>query len=205
MILSKSNILIIGSTGRNTGKTEFACRIIEKNAARNKIIGIKVIPADKNETSCHRGEEGCGLCDSLTGDYEIIEETANDLDKDTSRMLKAGAEKAYLLLVDRHCLEAGINALLKIIPEHTLIVIESNSIRKVIEPGLFIVIKRSMSNSVKQSCAEVIEFADKIIEFNDLNWDFPPGKVSIQNESWVINEKDGSIMQAGSDIVSGSA
>ena len=105
-------------------------------------------------------------------------------------MLKAGAKKVYLLLVDRNCLEKGINAILKIIPNNAFMVIESNTIRKVVEPGLFIVIKNLINDSVKQSCAEVIEFADKIVEFNNINinWDFHPDKVSIQNESWIIEE-----------------
>jgi len=184
----KSNILIIGSTGRNTGKTEFACRIIERHSARKEIIGVKVIPVDKNETSCHRGEDGCGLCDSLTGDYKIIEEKATDSSKDTSRMLKAGAKKAYLLIVDRNSLGKGIKAILRKMPDNALIVIESNTIRKVIEPGLFIVIKNLVNNSVKNSCAEVIEFADKIIEFNNITWSFQPDNILIQNESWIIKE-----------------
>jgi hypothetical protein len=184
----KSNILIIGSTGRNTGKTEFACRIIEKHSAQKEIIGVKVIPVDKNEGNCHRGDDGCGLCDSLTGDYEIIEEKTTDSVKDTSRMLKAGAKKVYLLIVDRNSLKKGIKAILRILPDNALIVIESNTIRKVIEPGLFIVIKNLMNHSVKHSCSEVIEFADKIIEFNDMNWDFHPDKVLIHNESWIIKE-----------------
>jgi len=184
----KSNLLIIGSTGRNAGKTEFACRIIEKHATANEIIGVKVVPVDRNEDSCHRGIETCGLCDSLTGDYQIIEEKRMDSAKDTSRMLKSGAKKAYLLLVDRNSLEKGIQAILKILPNNALIVIESNSIRKVIEPGLFIVIREFRNNTVKLSCAEVIEFANKIVEFNNMNWDFHPDNVLIQNESWLIKE-----------------
>jgi len=92
----KPNLLIIGSTGRNTGKTEFACSVIRTHSSQNEIIGVKVIPVDKNERTCHRPQEGCGLCDSLTGDYKIIEEQTIDSSKDTSRKLKAGAKKAYL-------------------------------------------------------------------------------------------------------------
>ena len=184
----KPNLLIIGSTGRNTGKTEFACRIIEKHAAQKELIGVKVIPVDKNEVKCHRGLETCGICDSLIGDYNIIEETETDTFKDTSRMLKAGAKQAYLLIVDRNSLEKGMDALMRRIPNNALIVIESNSIRKVIEPGLFIVTKKIKNDSVKPTCAEVIKFADKIIEFNDMNWDFLPDEVLIQNERWIIKE-----------------
>ncbi|MFH1296875.1 MAG: hypothetical protein ABIJ04_06335 [Bacteroidota bacterium] len=184
----KSTILIIGSTGRDIGKTEFACRIIEKHSAHKEIFGIKIVPVDKDERNCHRGIDGCGLCDSLTGDYQIIEEKIPDTLKDTSRMLKAGAKKVYLLLVDKNSLEKGIQAMLRILPDNALIVIESNSIRKVLEPGLFIVIKDFTANSVKQTCAEVIEFADKIVEFNNMNWDFHPDNVFIQNERWIIKE-----------------
>jgi len=184
----KSNLLIIGSTGRNIGKTEFACRVIENHSTQKEIFGVKVIPVDKNEENCHRGIESCGLCNSLVGDYNIIEEKLFDSSKDTSRMLKAGAKKVYLLLVDRKCLKKGINAISRIIPNNSLMVIESNSIRNVIEPGLFIVIKNLINNSVKPTCAEVIEFADKIVEFNNMNWDFDPDRVLIQNESWIIEE-----------------
>ena len=182
------NLMIIGSTGRNTGKTEFACRIIERFSAREQLIGVKVIPVDKNEEKCHRGAEGCGLCDSLTDEYEILEETTADSPKDTSRMLKAGAWKAFLLIVDRHSLEQGITALLKRIPEKAMIIIESNTIRKVVEPGLFLVIRKRSDNSVKKSCAEVIDHADKIISFDNMAWDFDTGKIQMQDQRWLLLE-----------------
>jgi len=182
------NLLIVGSTSRNIGKTEFACGIIEAHARDKDIIGVKVIPVDHGKEKCHRGLEGCGLCDSLTGDYEIIEETDDTSGKDTARMLKSGAKKAYLLIVERRCLERGINALLKMMPEKAMIVIESNTIRKVIEPGLFIVIKKKSVSSVKRSCAEVIGFADKVVEFEKMRWDFPPSNVSIVEEGWTLVE-----------------
>lgn len=184
----KSNILIIGSTGRNTGKTEFACRVIEKQSVRNQIIGVKVIPVDKSAENCHRGLEGCGLCNSLTGDYEIIEEKGADSSKDTARMLKAGAAKVYLLIADRIFLEKGIGAILSMLPEKQPVVIESNSIRRVLKPGLFVVIKKPKGDSVKRSCAEVIDFADKVIEFDRMGWDFDPDKVVVQNDCWIMME-----------------
>lgn len=188
-MISKPNLLIIGSTGRNTGKTEFICSVIEANAGQNNIVGIKIIPVDLNEEKCHRGTEGCGLCDSLTGDYEIIEETAADTRKDTSRMLHAGAVKAYLLVVRRSLLKKGMEALFRIIQEDTWIIAESNSIRKVVEPGLFIVVKRTGDASVKKSCSEVICLADRIVTFDDRKWDFRPERVALKNVGWVLTEE----------------
>lgn len=183
-----SNLLIIGSTGRNIGKTEFACRIIENHAATNDLFGVKVIPVDKQEGNCHRGLDGCGLCDSLTGDFRIMEETDRDSGKDTARLLKAGAKKVFLLIVERNSLEKGIIAILQIIPDNGLVIIESNTIRKVVKPALFIVIKKIPDQSMKPSCTEVIGLADKIVEFSDMDWDFHPDNVEIQHTSWRIKQ-----------------
>ncbi len=183
-----SNILIIGSAGRNIGKTVFACKLIEKHSAQNEIIGVKVIPVDKNEVKCHRGSESCGICSSLIGEYQIIEEENSDTAKDTSRMLKAGAKKTYLLLIDRNSLEKGIQAFLKILPKNVLVIIESNTIRNVLNPGLFVVIKELNNNTIKPTCAKVLDFADKIIEFHNMNWDFHPDKILVQNKSWLVKE-----------------
>lgn len=185
---AQANLLIIGSTGRNIGKTEFACGVIEANASKSDIYGVKVIPVDRGKEQCHRGPDGCGLCDSLTGDYEIIEETDKTTPKDTARMLKSGARKAYLLIVERNCLERGINAVLKIMPEKALVVVESNTIRKVVEPGLFIVIKKKSETKIKQSCAEVIRFADRIVEFDKKQWDISPDNVLVGKEGWTLVE-----------------
>ena len=69
-----------------------------------------------------------------------------------------------------------------------MIIIESNTIRNVIIPGLFVVIKELKNNTVKPTCAEVIEYADKLVEFSDMDWDFDPNNIIVQNQSWVIEE-----------------
>jgi len=196
-MVKKSNYIIIGSTGRNTGKTEFACRLIKQYSPKQKIIGVKVVAINKCEGNCPRGGKGCGVCTSLKGDYEIFEETKLDPAKDTSRMLIAGAHKVYFLKVDKDFLEKGIKALVKTLPPDAMVVLESNSIRKVIEPGLFLVIKNLNERKVKESCAEVISYANKIIEFDNMSWDFPPERVIVKNNSWFIRQKATAIVLAG--------
>jgi molybdopterin-guanine dinucleotide biosynthesis protein A len=196
-MVTKPNFIIIGSTGRNTGKTEFACRLIEKYSKDHQVIGVKVVSIDRNEGNCPRGGKGCGVCSSLRGDYEIFEEKKIDPSKDTSRMLIAGAQKVYFLKVDKNSLENGLMALVDMIPENAMVVLESNSIRKVIEPGLFIVIKNLNERRVKESCAEVIEYANKIIEFDNMSWDFSPERVLVKDNEWIIREKATAIVLAG--------
>jgi len=162
-MIKRPDFIILGSTGRNTGKTEFACRLIQQYSKQHKIIGVKVTSINKDEGFCPRGPESCGVCASLTKEYDIIEETDSNIGKDTSRMLKAGAQKVYWLKVDKNYLELGIKALFEIFPKDALIVSESNSLRTVLEPGLFIVIKNINDHTIKESCASVIHFASKII------------------------------------------
>ncbi len=196
-MIKKPNYIIIGSTGRNTGKTEFACRLIEKYSKNNLVIGVKIVSIDKSEGNCPRGGKGCGVCHSLEGKFEISEETIINPSKDTSRMLGAGAQKVFFLRVDKDYLQLGLEALVDLIPSNALVVIESNSIRKVLEPGLFIVIKNLTDRTVKESCAEVIHFASKIVKFSKMSWDFPPDRILFKDNSWIIKEKATAIILAG--------
>ncbi len=196
-MIKKSNFIIIGSTGRNTGKTEFACRVIKRFSKEYFVVGVKVTAIDCNEGGCPRGGNGCGVCSSLTERFTISEELKLDTAKDTSRMLKAGAHKVLWLKVDKKFLLEGVNALLKLIPDTALVVCESNTLRTVLEPGLFLVIKNISDNYIKKSAANVIELANKVIGFQDLVWDFLPGQLMVINNQWAIKEKATAIILAG--------
>lgn len=196
-MIRKDNFIIIGSTGRNTGKTEFACRVIKRLSKENFVVGVKVTAIDCNEGTCPRGGEGCGVCSSLTGKFVISEEILLNTVKDTSRMLHSGAQKVLWLKADKNFLTEGVDALLKLIPDNALIVCESNTIRTVIEPGLFLVIKNNNDKHIKKSAAEVIGLADKVIGFQDLNWDFLPDQLSVINNQWLLREKATAVILAG--------
>ena len=92
-------MLLIGSSGRNVGKTELACRIISRFAGRSDIVGIKVTTIARKSDTCPRGGAGCGVCSSLTGQYCITEENDRASCKDTSKLLAAGARRVYWLRV----------------------------------------------------------------------------------------------------------
>lgn len=197
-MIYKENYIVVGSTGRNTGKTEFVCRLIQQYSQEYRIVGVKVVAIERNEhESCPKGGKGCGVCSSLESEYEILEESIIDPSKDTSRMLIAGAQKVYFLKVDKDSLEEGFKALTRVIPDDAMVIIESNSIRKVFIPGLFIVIKNAEDRSIKESCAEVIGFADKVINFKDMSWDFDPRRILIKNREWILKEKATAIILAG--------
>ena len=184
--MKKHNIIIIGASGRNVGKTEFACRLIEQEAKKRPVFGIKITTIKEKDGKCPRGGEGCGVCSSLKGDYMITEETEGPAGKDTVRMLSAGGKKVYWLRVLREYIEEGISELLKNIPDNACIICESNSARRVIEPGLFIIIREKGSTEIKHSCKAVAKFADEIIDFDGTGWTLKPNNIVFTNNKWKI-------------------
>jgi len=159
-------MLIIGSEGRNNGKTTLATALIQQWKSKFPVIGLKVTTIQKRDGKCPRGGEGCGICSNLKGNFELLEETNPDASKDTSLLLSAGAEKVYWLKTLKSYMYEGIKTFLKQVHEGALIVCESNSLRNVVEPGGFIMLKNIGDNLVKKSAAEVEHMADIIVDYD---------------------------------------
>ncbi|KNZ43437.1 hypothetical protein AKG39_01290 [Acetobacterium bakii] len=158
------NMILIGSTARNSGKTTMAVAIIQRYKEKYPVIGVKVTTIAKKNGGCIRGGDGCGVCSSLSGDFEISEELNKSGNKDTSMLLASGADKVYWLKVLHSHTYEGFEALLKKIPKDALIVCESNSLRKVVKPGLFVMVKNTEDNQLKKTAKEVIDQADIVFE-----------------------------------------
>jgi molybdopterin-guanine dinucleotide biosynthesis protein A len=153
-------MILVGSTARNLGKTALATRLIEALRPGEKLVGVKVTTIRDGGAKCPRGGDGCGICSSLTGNYEIWEEMDPDGEKDTSQLLKAGAARVFWLKVMRDALAEGLDALMTHIDREAVIVAESNSLRKVVTPNLFLMLKESDRDQVKPTAREVMSFVD---------------------------------------------
>jgi len=126
-----NNLLIISGTGNKSGKTSMACRIIEY-LPELKITAIKITP--------HFHETTDGLIAINEGDgYSIYSETNSKSNKDTSRMLSAGAEKVYFAKVWDNTIMTAFKKIIEMIPEGTPIICESPGLRSFVEPGAFII------------------------------------------------------------------
>lgn len=189
-MINNKNIIIIGATGRNNGKTEFACNLIKQLSEKHEVIGVKVTTIKEDGEKCPRGEHGCGVCSSLTTNYELTEEKNILSQKDTAKMLRAGANKVFWLRVFKKSLDEGVNELLYNIPSNVVVVCESNSVRFALKPGLFIIIKNSLDNLIKKSCKEVYHFADKIIVSDGKEWNFHPERIQFYNNRWRFCKKE---------------
>jgi len=182
-----NRLLLIGSAGRNTGKTHLACSLIARFKEQHTLVGLKVTTITEKDGRCPRGGKGCGVCTTLTGNFEIVQETRDDLAKDTSQLLAAGARAVYWLKVLRTHLAEGMEAVMRLIPERAFIVCESNSVRTVVRPGLFLLLHEPVGTA-KQSAAAVQAFADRVILCDGKGHDFDAGSVRIVGDKWVLGE-----------------
>ena len=185
-MIPRPDMILIGSTGRNTGKTEFACSLIQRYAIAQPVLGVKITTITEADGNCPRGGQGCGVCTSLEGRFAITEETDASICKDTSRMLRAGAHRVLWLRVLRDHLLEGVEALLAGIPEGSLIICESNAARRVITPGAFLMMRAEGSTHVKPSARELLPLADRLVTFHGDGWDFSPTSCTFQFGEWSV-------------------
>ncbi|MHC4158028.1 MAG: molybdenum cofactor guanylyltransferase [Planctomycetota bacterium] len=197
-IIKLNRMLLIGSTGPNVGKTELACDIIKRFTKDKKITAIKVTTIKQKNGQCPRGGQGCGVCTSLEGDFDITQETDPASGKDTSRLLAAGAEKVFWLRVMKTSLKQALAVLLDVVGPDSVLVCESNSLRHVVEPGLFIMVKKSDEKAVKDSAKQVIKLADEIIAPDCHGFGIDLDKIKLVDGKWrIISDATAIIMVGG--------
>ncbi len=188
---------MVGSTGRNTGKTEFACALIRSLKERYPVHAVKITTIYDGCTTCIRGDEGCGVCTSMKGELRLNEERRLDRKKDTSRMLAAGAEKVWWLRVREGSLAEAARQLASLVPDEGILVFESNSMRRVCEPDLFFMLGSYENPEVKDSARAVTNQVDRLVAFDGKTFDFNSGSVSLNNVRCSYSEDASAIILAG--------
>lgn len=178
------SMILIGATGRNVGKTEFACALIHRLADHQPVIAAKVTVIRETGSHCPRGGEGCGVCGSLQENYQITEEHNRLSGKDTARMLQAGASRVLWLRVRHACMEEGTRALLARLPERVPLICESNSLREIVTPGQFIVVRDGRSSTVKETCRRIMPLANRLIDFDGSGWNIQPDEITFTQGQW---------------------
>lgn len=190
-------MLMVGAANRNAGKTEFICSLIRKFGLKHKIIGIKVTTIEQANGICPRGEDGCGTCEALKGNFCITEETDKHSDKDTCRMLAAGAARVFWLRALKSHLKEGITAVQDIIGDKAILVCESNSLRQVVEPQLFVMVKNSDAKNFKRSAKEVVQYTDRLIFSDGDGFDIYLNEIELLDNIWTIKMEATAIIMAG--------
>ncbi|MHC4648356.1 MAG: molybdenum cofactor guanylyltransferase [Planctomycetota bacterium] len=190
-------MLMIGAAGANVGKTELACALIRTFGRDRRITGIKVTAIKTKGGQCPRGGAGCGVCSSIDGDFAITQEKNSASRKDTSRLLKAGATRVFWLRAIKTKLQEALAALLDIIGPDAVSICESNSLRQVLEPALFLMVAGPAQQAWKNSARQVKKYADRIIISDPKRFDFDIGRINLVDGKWAIREQATAIIMAG--------
>ena len=191
------HILIVGAAGRNVGKTSLSCAIIQHVSRTRPIVGVKVTTVEDHAGGCPRGDEGCGVCESLVGPWSITEETAPPEGKDTARLLDAGASAVFWLRVHSDRLADGVRALLDRLPKDVPVVCEGNRLRTAVEPGLFVVVHKRGSDRMKPSCRSVWSLADAAIPSDDGRPAVRAEAFGLQDGRWTFRRRATAVVLAG--------
>jgi molybdopterin-guanine dinucleotide biosynthesis protein A len=192
-------MLMIGSAGTNVGKTELACALLRTFRPSHDVVAIKVTTIEEKDGQCPRGGQGCGVCSSLTGDFCITQETDKSSGKDTARLLTAGASRVFWLRSLKSSLQDASIALLHTVGSDAVLICESNSLRQVVEPGLFLMVHRVGQQQWKKSAREVKTYADRIVVSDGGTFDIDLDRIRLVNRKWTLREKATAIIMAGGD------
>jgi molybdopterin-guanine dinucleotide biosynthesis protein A len=119
--------------------------------------------------------------------------------KDTARILAAGAKRVFWLRVMHTHLEQGLTALLDIVGPDAVLICESNSLRHVVEPGLFLIVKDRDTKFWKDSARQVKSYADKIVARNGTSFDLDIDQIKLADGRWLLQEHATAIIMAGGD------
>ena len=188
---------MIGSSGRKVGKTTLASRVVAHFSKSKPIWAVKATAIDKTDGQCPRGGEGCGVCSSLQEPYLVTEEMDNALDKDTSRLLQAGAQRVFWLRCMRQHLEQGTQALLRHVGSDVPVVFESNSFREVIQPGVFLQLGGPEFEKWKKSAVRYRPQADRIVYSDGQGFDFDLDEICLGPHGWSMPIRAGAIVLSG--------
>ena len=170
------NILLIGGSDRNVGKTTFTCRILKQNR-HQKPIAIKIAPHLHSITS------GLKTIHESAG-YQLFEETNRNTSKDSSLFLQSGANRSfYAQATDEHLPDLFM-ALLPFLKSDKPILIESAALHKYIDAGLFLFIYNEKGEQKYHTEAN-LKIADIVVHSNGKSFSLQPSQLKFEN-GWRI-------------------
>lgn len=179
----RKGLLLVGGAKRNVGKTTLVCKIINHFSKVENIVGLKLKTIYDGDTYFH-GKD----IKSFFSKYQLIEELELESIEDTGKMLRSGAKRAFLLRSKSDCLLEAFSFFLSKLNEKDLIICESNSLRKFVEPDLYLFIKSKENLEMKPSAAELEKLASLIIYTDGIKHNFELNQLKIENHEWIIKE-----------------
>jgi len=172
-------MLLISGTGRNSGKTTLACKVISEFADQRLMIGLKI--------GSHMHEPTSGLIlIHADKNFMIYRETNLNSMKDTSLMLQSGAVNVFYIQSEIESLKAAIVYFMENVSEGHAIVCESPALREIVIPGLFFVCHNQNIKDPKPGVPGVKEKADLFTIFDGTSFDPEISSLSLEGMNWAL-------------------
>jgi hypothetical protein len=176
-------LLLISGSGRNCGKTSLACKVINSIASVNEVTALKISP-HFHELSAKQ------LLLYKSEHVRIYQENDISSNKDSSRMLKAGAKYVYYMQCeDKYILESW-DILSQLMPYGTPLVCESGSLASIFKPGLHILVEGRNPDKMKRSYLKNRAYSDLIVHFDGNNFTLDISDILCQENKWKLKEKE---------------
>jgi hypothetical protein len=177
-IVDYPNLLMVAGTGRNSGKTSFICNVCKTWKSDQPLICIKI--------SNHiHFEQGISTL-YTSNKFNIYKETSTASDKDSSRMLQAGASHVFFIETDREFTLEAYKKLYDFVPGDAAFICESGTLRRYIKPSLFIML-HTVGQKPKDSSTDLMEIADKVFFYENGKLDISEKPVVYNNNTWKLN------------------
>jgi hypothetical protein len=177
-------ILVIGATSRNLGKTTLLCRLIQR-FNQTPITAVKIKTLRDGDRAWH------GSSAELDGNFRVWEDAGDDRLPDSGRMREAGARQVLYVKAKIEALEEAFGEALGRIPSGHLILVESNSLVRLINPGIYLLIKGMDPATYKPSARETESRADIIIRSDGKSFSTDPDDLPLAATpgGWMLTGK----------------
>lgn len=173
-------LLLITGNGKNVGKTTLCTRIIDRQKEKYDFIAVKIsthfhdyLPDDK---LLYKSDE-----------LIIIEELKHNTGKDSSKMLDAGAKRVFFIMVKDENLKFAFNELIKIVGKKYPMIVESTSLRGIVKPSLFVVIKNIRTKNVKKYLKPFLNYIDVNIVYDGEKFNFDDSRIKFNGKEWQLD------------------
>ena len=134
------SFLMISGMGRNTGKTTLACSLIKEFSGKGRITAIKI------SSHFHKPTPELKLL-FKTEDYSISKEYNPGTEKDSSKMLGAGARDSFYIQSKKEKLKEAFDKYMQKFDPGNAVVCESSALAKIVTPGIgFIILSENKKN-----------------------------------------------------------
>lgn len=146
--------ILVGGQAKNIGKTTLVCNVI---AAFPRLCwnAVKITDHRHDATGCKLRIE--------SRSWSIWEQATAAVESDTSRFLRSGAQRAWLVRAEDDALEEAFVSLQKMLPSGINVIVESNRLGRVFDPDLFLLIVDTARPEFKASAQQQLEKVDAIL------------------------------------------